>query len=346
MTGNLREVSTAAQYSARREISDAQKKTGYIMAVIGAALFSLKAVIIKLAYAAGPAQSAEPIDPVVLLVLRLGFALPVYISVLIYILTRAKPRGAAQKPSDNSARKPGDINPVLAAILLGTLGYYLCSFLDFTGLVYITAQLERLLLFTYPAIVLILGALFFDVKITRYGAGSIAMAYMGIAVIFAGGDIATGENVVLGSLLILGCAVFFAIFQILAKPVIDWVGPRLFTCIAMISAGTSVFIHFLVSYGIFGGEGAISQALSVSPDILMLGAVLGLACTVAPTFLINIAIGRIGAQAVATIGMISPVLTIVAAVYVLGEPFGYIDGFGTVLTFTGIGLFTYFDKRK
>jgi drug/metabolite transporter (DMT)-like permease len=78
----------------------------------------------------------------------------------------------------------------------------------------------------------------------------------------------------------------------------------------------------------------------------MLGAVLGICCTVIPSFLMNIAIGRVGAQAVATLGMISPVLTIVAAVYVLGEPFGLIDGLGTLLTIFGIGLFTFFDKKR
>jgi drug/metabolite transporter (DMT)-like permease len=200
------------------------------------------------------------------------------------------------------------------------------------------------LLFTYPVFVLILGALFFGVKLSRYGIVSIFIAYLGLAVIFAGGDIASGKNVALGSALVLGCAVLFAGFQIFAKPVIDRIGSRLFTCIAMISAGGAVLLHFMLSRAVVG-EGMMS-ALSLPPRVIMLGAVLGICCTVIPSFLMNIAIGRVGAQAVATLGMISPVLTIVAAVYVLGEPFGLIDGLGTLLTIFGIGLFTFFDKKR
>ena len=331
MALNLREVSTAPQFRGAPLITPRQKHAGYAMAVASSALFSLKAVIIKLAYAPAEGEPQAALEPIVILMLRMGFAVPVYIAILIYAL-RA---GEGYKLS---------LRPVLAAIGLGALGYYLCALLDFTGLVYITAQLERLLLFTYPVFVLILGALFFGVKVSRSGIGAIFIAYLGLAVIFAGGDIASGKNVVLGSALVLGCAVLFASFQIFAKPVIDRIGSRLFTCIAMISASTTVLLHFLLSRAVMG-ESVVS-ALSLPPRVIILGAVLGICCTVIPSFLMNIAIGRVGAQAVATLGMISPILTIVAAVYVLGEPFGVIDGFGTLLTIAGIGLFTYFDKNR
>jgi len=283
MALNLREVSTAPQFRGAPLITPRQKHAGYAMAVASSALFSLKAVIIKLAYAPAEGEPQAALEPIVILMLRMGFALPVYIAILIYAL-RA---GEGYKLS---------LRPVLAAIGLGALGYYLCALLDFTGLVYITAQLERLLLFTYPVFVLILGALFFGVKVSRSGIGAIFIAYLGLAVI------------------------------------------------AMISASTTVLLHFLLSRAVMG-ESVVS-ALSLPPRVIILGAVLGICCTVIPSFLMNIAIGRVGAQAVATLGMISPILTIVAAVYVLGEPFGVIDGFGTLLTIAGIGLFTYFDKNR
>jgi len=194
-------------------------------------------------------------------------------------------------------------------------------------------QLERLLLFTYPVFVVIIGALFMGVKISGQGVLCIAVAYAGIALIFAGGDIAAGEQMWRGVVLVLACALLFAIFQILAKPMIDRMGGRLFTCLAMIAASTTVMIHFFISYGVLQSGGrTMGQALDLSPQILGLGFILGIFCTVIPSFLMNLANGRIGAQAVSTLGMVSPIFTIVAAILLLGEPFGIVDGIGTALT--------------
>jgi len=331
---NLREVSTAAsggaaiaEYAAPT-FTPVQKNWGYVMAVIGAALFSMKAVIIKLAYGAG----AEPMDPIVLMMLRMGFALPIYIAILIYALRQKREQRLSAKL-------------IFCAISLGALGYYLCALLDFTGLLYITAQLERLLLFTYPIFVVIIGALFMGQTVSRQGILCIALAYSGIALIFAGGDIASGENMWRGVVLVLSCALCFALFQILAKPMIDRMGGRLFTCLAMIAASTTVTLHFIISYGVLQSGGQdMAAALDISPHILGLGFLLGIFCTVIPSFLMNIANGRIGAQAVSTLGMVSPVFTIIAAIYLLGEPFGLVDATGTALTLLGIGLYTYIDK--
>lgn len=336
MSQNLREVSTAVQPVVAKTdfvppiFSHRQKNWGYVMAVMGSALFSMKAVIIKLAYGA----EAEPLDPIVLMVLRMGFALPVYIAILIYALQKTKGERLS-------------LRHVMAAILLGALGYYLCAFLDFTGLLYITAQLERLLLFTYPVFVVIIGALFMGISVSRQGLASIAVAYAGIIVIFTGGDIASGANMWTGVALVLSCAFLFAVFQILAKPMIDRMGGRLFTCLAMIAASTSVMLHFFISYGVLetGGVG-MAAALDLPPRIFGLGFILGIFCTVIPSFLMNLANGRIGAQAVSTLGMISPIFTIIAAVYLLDEPFGVVDAIGTMMTVFGIGLYTWFDKRS
>lgn len=338
MTQNLREVSTASEPTKLGFVAPiftlAQKNWGYVMAVMGAALFSLKAVIIKLAYGADIGADAGPLDPIVLMMLRMGFALPVYLAVLIYALR--KQRGEVLSPK-----------LVLAAIGLGALGYYLCALLDFTGLLYITAQLERLLLFTYPVFVVIIGAVFMGARVSRAGVLSIITAYAGIALIFTGGDMATGEYLWRGVALVLCCAFLFAVFQVLAKPMIDRMGGRLFTCLAMLAASTSVLLHFFISYGVLHtNDQTMSSALDLSPRILGLGFVLAIFCTVIPSFLMNLANGRIGAQAVSTLGMVSPIFTIIAAVYLLGEPFGMVDGIGTALTVFGIGLYTFFDKKQ
>lgn len=304
-------------------------KAGYVFAALGAMLFSMKAILVKVAYLPTGGLNANDLDAITLMALRMGFALPVYIGILIF-----------------SLRKDGadiDLKHILQAALLGVMGYYFCTFLDFTGLKYITAQLERLLLFTYPVFVVILGALFFGGRITKGGIAAIILAYSGLGVVFLGGDIATGLNVPLGSALLLCAAVLFGLFQLLAKNLIDKVGSKIFTCLAMVGAGTAILTHFVIHS--LSQEG-VAQALSLPPRIYLIGAAIAFFSTILPSFLINVAMGRIGAQTVAVMGMIGPLATIVAAIVVLGEPFSFWDAVGTVITLSGISLYMWLNQRK
>jgi len=304
-------------------------KAGYVYAAIGAMLYSMKAVLVKLAYLPGGGLQANDLDAITLMALRMGFALPVYIGILIYAIRK------------DGAAIP--IKQIVQAALLGVMGYYVCTFLDFSGLKFITAQLERLLLFTYPVFVVILGALFFGGRITRGGIVAIALAYSGLGIVFIGGDIATGLNVPLGSALILGAAILFGLFQLLAKRLIDKVGSKVFTCLAMIGASTAILTHFVVHSL---SQGGIVDALTLPPMIYVIGAAMAFFSTILPSFLINIAMGRIGAQTVAVMGMVGPLATIVAAIVILGEPFAFWDGVGTVVTLSGISLYMWLNQRK
>jgi len=250
---------------------------GYVFGLIGTVFFAMKAIMVKLAYLPGGGLGANEIEPITLVALRLAFALPVYLVILIWALRRL---GIP------------DTGLALRAAALGALGYYLCAFLDFSGLLYITAQLERLLLFTYPIFVMVLGALFFGIRINLKGVLAIALAYMGIVVVFVGGDIASGDNVLLGSIFVLSAAFFFAIYQLLAKPVINRLGSERFTCIAMMTAACIAMLHFYVTHP--GAEAA--QLLGdLPPRIYILAAMLAILSTIIPSFLITIALGRIGA---------------------------------------------------
>ncbi|MEE9347551.1 MAG: DMT family transporter [Robiginitomaculum sp.] len=170
---------------------------------------------------------------------------------------------------------------------------------------------------------------------------SIAIAYSGIALIFAGGEIATGEAVALGAALVVICAFFYGLSQLLSKSLIGKLGGALYTCVAMSAAGGAIFTHFLMA----NWEGGIGVALDLPPRIFSLGAMIAVFSTVLPSFFINIALGRIGPQAVAIMGMLSPVATIIVAIIVLGEPFGPLDALGTAVTMVGIGLYTVMDRR-
>lgn len=300
---------------------------GYFLALIGASFFSLKAVLVKLAYLPRDGMALNALDPITLLALRMGFALPVYVLIAFFIIKGGKK--VAMKP-------------VMQSFFLGILGYYLCAYLDFTGLKYITAQLERILLFTYPIFVVILGALFFGGKITKSGVVAIILAYLGIGIIFAGGDIATGENLWLGTVMILATAFLFAMFQLFAKGLINQMGSWLFTCVAMSGAATSILIHFTIQSSLADG---VVAALTLPSRIYVIGLAIAFFSTLIPSFLVNIAIDKIGSQATSVLAMVGPITTIVAAILLLGEPFGWVDALGTAVTISGIGLYTWLDRK-
>lgn len=321
MKTSFREVQGEAALTASDGRLDS---VGIVLGIMGAVLFSLKAVLVKMAYGVVP-----DLPVVTLMVLRMGLSVPVYILILVI------------------ARRAGEgrigIKQTLAAMAAGMLAYYVCTFLDFQGLKYITAQLERLLLFTYPAFVVIFGALFFGGRITKAGLASVALAYSGLAVVFLRGDMTKSDNLWLGAGLILLCAALFALFQLIAKGFIDRIGARVFTCLAMIGAATALMVHFIV---VSGGPAGMVAALNLPRELWIIAVALALFCTLLPSFFINIAIGRIGAQLVAILGMIGPLATIVAAIIILGEPFGLWDGVGTLITLIGIALYTYSNAKS
>ena len=320
MKASFREVQGDAALGADPARLDS---VGIVLGVAGAVLFSMKAVLVKLAYAEVPDLPA-----VTLMVLRMGLSLPVYLAILLIARRAGEGRIGGRQ--------------TLAAMAAGVLAYYVCTFLDFQGLKYITAQLERLLLFTYPAFVVVFGALFFGGRITRAGVAAVALAYAGLAVVFLGGDITESDDLWLGAGLIVLCAMLFALFQLIAKRFVDRIGARVFTCLAMIGASTALMIHFVIASG---GVAGMVDAFDLPGRLWVIAVALAVFCTLMPSFFVNMAIGRIGAQLVAILGMIGPLATIVAAIVVLGEPFGLWDGVGTAVTLIGIALYTYSNAK-
>ena len=333
MKNNLREVTTAPEFAEGRRTALSGIGWGYVFAFLGTVLFSSKAILIKLAYQPTDGLPENAVDAITIMALRLGFSLPVYILIFWVLLRRRK------AVSDS----PLPIRDFLIAAGLGMLGYYICAWLDIQGLKYITAQLERLLLFTYPVFVFIFGAMFFGKPLTKGAVLSILIAYAGIGLIFARGDIAIGQNVLLGSVMIIACAMIFAMFQLLAKPMITRLGSPLFTCCTMFGAGLMIFLHFFAENV---ATGNLAATLDMPARIWWLGLTLAVFSTLLPSFMVNIAIHRVGPHAVAAIGMLSPIATIILAIWWLGEPFGLVDGLGTAITLAGIGLYTWLDRRS
>jgi drug/metabolite transporter (DMT)-like permease len=293
---------------------------GYFYAASGAALFSTKAIFIKLAY-------MEQANAALMLALRMIISLPFFMGVGIY---------AAYKLHRQS-KLPG-WHMALQALLVGLVGYYLSSQLDFAGLLFITAQLERLVLFTYPIFVLFLGWLFFKARITMFSIVAAAITYAGLVVVFMSALPSGGKNTIIGTALVLGCAFTFAAYQLFAKKIISAMGSMLFTSIALSGSGFASIAHYCVVSGGFD--------FSSSPRFFWLSAGTAIFATVIPSFLVNAGLSRTTPQTTSMIATISPLITISLAVWILNEPFTLADAIGSAMVIAGIALYAWADSRK
>jgi len=294
---------------------------GYAFAAAGAALFSTKAIFIKLAY-------AEQIDAETLLALRMAMSLPFYVVIGFWSLRDRRRLGIPLPP----------LKLALVSALIGVLGYWIASYLDFLGLLYISAQFERLILFTYPLFVVLFGAWFFGQKIRSAALAAFAISYVGLALIFVEHLTLEGDNVVLGAGLVIAAAMAFGLYQLLAKEAIAKVGPRLFTCIAMMGATVATFAVFFTLRD--------AALLIVSPTLFYYGILIAIFSTVLPTFFLSEALHRISAQANGIIGTLSPLVTIILAALILGEALTLIGIVGTALVLAGVGWFTLSEKKR
>lgn len=300
--------------------SSANDPVGYAYAVGGAILFSTKGIFIKLAYGMGA-------SPEMLLSLRMLVALPVYLVILLVIVRRGDRLVAALTP-----------RLVLTSMAIGILGYYVSSYLDFLGLNFVSAQYERLVLFTYPFFVLLLGIAFFGDRMVWGVVPSMLVSYAGLLVIFGWNLAVQPDGLVLGTLFVLGSAVTFALYQHLAKRQMLVIGAGLFTCIGMSTAALCAIAQNLALSG-------PASYLALKPQIWACGLALGVFGTVLPSFLMNAGMSRIGARATASTAAFGPVVTIVIAVIVLGEPFTLYHAIGTGLVLLGSLFFTRAERR-
>ncbi len=283
--------------------------SGFIYALCGATLFSLKPVLIKLAYAHG-------IDTVTLLTLRMMIALPFYIAVGLWVFLRRQHCTIGFKKN------------LVPTALIGVLGYYLASYLDMLGLTLITAQLERLILFTYPTMVVVLGAIFFQQPVSHKIWIALLLTYTGVACIVAHDMSGLESKVIDGSALVLVSALCFALFMLQSKSQINQIGSRLFTSIAMSAASIAIISHFSLTQSF--------EQLMVSTDVLLIVFGIAVISTVVPSFLISAAINSIGPGQTSLIGSVGPMITAMLAVSVLGEEFTLYHAIGMALVIAGV----------
>ncbi len=281
---------------------------GLALALVGSVAFSAKAIIVKLAYRHG-------VDAVTLIMYRMLFALPLFVA-LAWWAGRDKP-----------ALTPRDLRAVAA---LGFCGYYLASFLDFAGLQYITASLERLILYLNPTIVLFMGLVLFGTRVHRTQLLALAVSYSGVLLVFAHEVRFTGVDTVLGGALVFGSAVSYAVYLVYSGTEVRRLGALRLTGWATGVASLLCIAQFLLLR-------PLSAAL-VAPEVIGLSILNATLCTFAPVLMVMMAIERIGATLTAQTGMVGPISTVLMGVLLLGEPFnGWIVA-GTLLVLGGVWL--------
>ena len=281
---------------------------GLALAAAGSVAFSAKAIIVKLAY-------RHDVDAVTLIMYRMLFALPLFLA-LAWWSGRGKP--------------PPTRRDLMVVTGLGFCGYYLASFLDFAGLQYITASLERLILYLNPTIVLLLGWLLFGHRVSARQALALAVSYAGVLLVFGHEVQLSGADTALGAALVFGSALSYAVYLVYSGKEVQRLGALRLTGWATSVACVLCIVQFLLLR-------PLSAAL-VAPAVVGLSVLNATLCTFAPVLMVMMAIERIGATLTAQTGMIGPVSTIVMGVLILGEPMNAWVVAGTVLVLLGVWL--------
>ncbi len=281
------------------------------MATLGAIAFSGKAIIVKLAYRHG-------VDAVTLIMLRMLFALPIFA-----LMAWWASRGKAVLTSKDWRGVVG----------LGFVGYYLSSFLDFAGLLYISASLERLILYLNPTLVMLLGLVLYKRRISSRQMVGMAISYCGVVLVFGHEISLQGSDATLGAVLVFSSAVSYAIYLVYSGEMVRRLGS-----LRLVGLATTVACALCIAQFVLLRP--LNTAFAVAPEVVWLSVLNATLCTAVPVLLVMMAIERIGAGMAAQAGMIGPMSTILMGVVILGEPFTAWVAAGTLLVIAGIFVFT------
>lgn len=295
---------------------------GFSLAAIGSSLFSMKALAIKFAFLEG--ASVE-----LMMVLRMGFSLPIFLIVGFMAWRKNHRKGVALTP-----------RRIMQTSALGVLSYYVCTWLDFESLHYISAQLERLILFLYPTFTAIFAWIFLKDKLTFRHAIALTLSYVGVAILIGPERAHFGDQALWGAGLVFLAAILFAAYVTMSKGVITSLGSPLFTSIAMSAAAIAILAHFSV-------EAAIGiEQVTINANLIGYGLFLAIFCTALPAFAMTEAISRIGPGLTSALGGLGPAVTALLAVWILHEPFGWPHFFALVFAITGALILVMMPKEK
>jgi drug/metabolite transporter (DMT)-like permease len=290
----------------------AYRAIGIALAAAGVVLFSLRPIMVKLAYGYGT-------DAVTLLALRMIFSLPFFLAVALW-----GARGKQQAPLSR--------RDVVAVLQLGFLGYYFASILEFLGLEYLSAGIARLINFLYPTIVVVLSALFLTKPVTGRDVVALALSYCGVALVLSNALAGQNANLPLGTFFEFASATAYAVYLVVGSQVVQRLGSVRFTAYAMTVASLLCIVQFLLLRP--------PAALDLPAMVYALAVGLAVFSTVVPVFMVSEALKRIGANHVAMFGALGPVTTILFGVLGLDEMMSFLQAVGAVLVLAGVVLVT------
>ncbi|WP_396600521.1 DMT family transporter [Algibacter sp. R77976] len=291
---------------------------GIGIGVLGIVMFSSKAVMVKLAY-------NYNVDAISILLLRMLFSFPFYVVIAFFY----KNQNALSKPSSKD---------YIWLVFFGIIGYYLASYFDFAGLVYIKASLERIILFLYPTIVLLLNKLFLKQSITKTQGLAIGLTYLGIVIAFSDEVAISGSDTYLGGFFILLSAITYASYLVGSGWLIPKFGVVKFTAYAMIVSCLCVFIHYILISEI--------DLFSFSKEVYILGFLIAVFATVIPSFLVSSSIKMISSSNFAIVAGVGPISTIVLAAIFLNERLTVLQLLGALVVIVGILLVSTKKDKK
>jgi len=292
-----------------------------ILVIIGAILFATKPVLIKLMYV------TDDLEAIHVLFIRMLFSVPFYLFILFRYKSKAEVKEQLQL----------NWKPIL---LLGFIGYYLSSYLDFKGLQYISAGLERVILFLNPTMVLILSALYFSKKIKLFQIIAIGISYLGIAIAFLSQtNMADQSSLVIGGGLVFLAAFSYAIYLVGAEAYIKRVGTVPFTCYTMVIAFFIISLQYVLTT-------PLSDMIEFKSEIYLYGIYIAAFSTIIPSFMIAEGIKRIGANNASIISAVGPVATIIMAWFILHEKVSTMQVVGSALVILGVIFISYHVKTQ
>lgn len=293
-----------------------------MLGIIGVILFSLKAVLAKIIY-------THDIDTISVLLMRMVFSFPFYIAVLVF----EKRKKAIEIPKDRKT--------ILQLILFSLLGYYLASLFDFLGLQYIKAGLERIILFSYPTIIILISWLWLKKKPSSYQILAIFITYIGIYICFheeMNLNISSNEDLIKGVVFIFLCAICYAAYLVGSEFLIPKYGTKIFTSYVMVFACAAIIIHFAITNS--------NNLFQYDFEVYALCFLLAIFCTVIPSYLVSESIREIGANNFGIIASIGPIATIVFGFILIGEKMTWIQLFGASIVIGGILIITRANRNK
>jgi drug/metabolite transporter (DMT)-like permease len=282
----------------------------YLIVATSSFCFCSKGVVAKLMYRQG-------LDATGVLALRMGIALP------FFLLGLWTTRGTAQKLVAGDWLK-------LAG--LGFLGYYLSSVANFAGLQHISVGLERIVLYTYPTLVLLGNWLVTRKRPARPALVGAGLAYLGICLAFVGeahlARQGAWEKTMLGVGLIFCSAVTYAAFILMSGRMVQKMGSVRFTSITVTTSCLLILLQAAILW-------RPAPHLLENPQIWTLGALIATVGTVIPAFLLGVGLKRAGATQFAIISSVGPILTLILSYFVLGESLNWAQAVGFIISLAG-----------